>query len=121
MARLSKKKVSEAIRIYRGNLSRAAEACGVTRTHIYKFINLKAPELWDEIKEARETVIDDLEQKGYEVAMRGHAGMIQFFLNSIGKERGFVGRSETALTDRNGGDLVVRYVNDWRNPSSDSS
>lgn len=116
MARLSKKKVSEAIKIYRGNLSRVADACGVTRGHIYNFINGKAPELWDEIKEARETIVDDLEQKGFDVAMRGHAGMIQFLLQALGKERGYVKRVENQQV----GDQTIRFVWDDNDPTEET-
>lgn len=120
MARLSKKKVSEAINKYLGNVTKVAEACGVSRTAIYKFLD-KYPEMKDELAEAREVLLDNVENKGYEIAMRGDGNMIRFFLGRLGKHRGYVERMEQEVSGKDGGDVVIRYVNDWRNPTSDSS
>ena len=120
MARLSKKKVTEALIKYLGNMTKSAEACGVTRQYLYQYLD-KYPELIDVRTEAREMLVDNVEYKSYDVAMRGDSGMLKYFLSTLGKDRGYVERQEQQITGADGNALTIRYVNDWRNPTSDTA
>ena len=105
MARLSKTKVSEALKMYLGNMSKAAEACGVTRQYLYQYLD-KHPELKEVRDESREMLVDNIEYKSYEIAMRGHAGLLKYFLATLGKSRGYVERQE--LTGAEGEAITLK-------------
>lgn len=119
MARLSKNKVTEALKMYNGNMSKAAEACGVVRPYLYEYI--KKNDMWSIVEECREMVIDGLEDKAREVAMRGNTSMLQFLLKNQGRHRGYADRLDQQISGADGGDLVIRYVNDWRDPTTDTA
>jgi AcrR family transcriptional regulator len=105
MARLSKKKVEKAIIRHLGNMSKIAEACGVSRSYIYKYIKKKG--MWDLVEESREMLIDNVEDKAYSVAMKGNPTLLQFLLKTRGKQRGYVEKTETDNTGKQ--EIIVRY------------
>lgn len=114
MAKLSKKKVENALTLYLGNMTKAAEACGVTRQYLYEYLD-KYPDLKVVRDESREMLIDNVEYKSYEVAMRGNAGLLKYFLGTLGKDRGYVERTENKQI----GDQVIRFA--WDGDDDDTS
>lgn len=105
MARLSKKKVTEALKRHLGNMTKAAEACGVSRTYFYQYV--KKHDMQSVVDEARETLVDNLENKALEVAMRGSNSMLQFLLKNQGRHRGYADRLETETSGEQ--TITVKY------------
>lgn len=115
MARLSKKKVTEALKKHLGNMTKAAEACGVSRGYFYEYV--KKNDMQSVVDEARETLVDNLENKALEVAMRGSNSMLQFLLKNQGRHRGYADRIE----QENTGEQTIRVVYDRSEPIPASS
>ena len=109
--RAGKKAIEEKIRDKRGNLSMVARAFGRSRTWLYDTLNDKYPELWDVIKEARESLIDDAESELHKQMFKGNIAALIFFLKTQGKSRGYVERQEL----EHGGGVDVTIVN-WDEP-----
>lgn len=110
MARLSKKKVTEALFKHLGNVTLAAEACGVNRSYLHQYI--KKHDMKPVVEAAREVLVDGLEDKAREVAMRGNVRMLEFLLKNQGRHRGYADRMEQTNT----GDQTIRVVYDRSEP-----
>jgi hypothetical protein len=113
--RVSKKALREKIIEKRGNLTRVAAAFGKSRTWLYNALNDKYPELWDDVEEARESLIDDAESELQKQMFKGNITALIFFLKTQGKTRGYVERQE--LTGKDGDDLAIRFV--WKDGNKD--
>ena len=109
--RTGKKAIREKIIEKRGNLSVVARSFGKSRTWLYNALNDKYPELWDDVKEARESLLDDAESELQKQMLRGNITALIFYLKTQGKGRGYVERQE--FTGKDGKDLVlVRWDDD---------
>ena len=109
MARLVKRNVSEAILRYSGNLTAVARAFDVSRQAVYNLLE-KYPELWELVREARETMLDNVESTLYKQALEGNTAAMIFFLKTQGKARGYIERTEHAGPDN--GPIKVRLSDD---------
>lgn len=87
----------------RGNLSAVARQCQLTRGAIGNRVE-KSDRLKAACKAARDEVLDAIEDKLFERAKEGETTEMIFTLKTIGKERGYVERSEVK-TD---GELVIK-------------
>lgn len=121
MARLTKKAVAETIIEMRGNISAVARRFDKSRKWIYEYCKEKYPELWEVVEEAREMMVDDAEAVLQRKILQGDTTSLIFYLKTQGKQRGYVERQEQQISGAGGSDLVIRYVNDWRNPTTDSA
>lgn len=110
MARLSKKKVATALKANLGNMTKTAEACGCARSYLYEYI--KKNDMWHIVEETRETLVDNLENKAYDIAMRGSNSMLQFLLKNQGRHRGYADR----LEQENTGEQTIRVIYDRSEP-----
>ncbi len=97
MARLSKKKVAEAIVDLRGNVSAVARKFQVSRQRIYNYMNDTHPDLWDLVKEQREVMLDTAEDILGQKIERGEVVPLIFYLKTQGKDRGYVEREERKI------------------------
>jgi len=90
----TKNNISKKITEHRGNLTSVARSFGKSRTWLYNTLNKKHPCLWDVVKEARESLIDDAESELYKQMFKGNTAALLFFLKTQGKDRGYVERFE---------------------------
>lgn len=77
----------------KGNVAAIARTLGVTRRTVYNRI-LESPTLQDELKEARETMLDNAESVLYSKVLDGDMRALMFFLRTQGKDRGYYERRE---------------------------
>ena len=108
--RAGKKAISNKITEKRGNLSAVARAFGKSRTWLYNNLNDKYPELWDVVKEARESLIDDAESELQKQMFKGNITALIFFLKTQGKVRGYVERQE--YEQKGDSEITVTLVKD---------
>jgi len=109
MARLSKKKVTESIEHYNGNISAVARSFGVSRRAVYNFVKDKYPDLWEIVQEQREMWKDDAESELMRQAMEDkNTTALIFFLKTQAKDRGYTERQEHTGAD--GSAIVFKVV-----------
>lgn len=118
MSKYKTETVISAIEKYSGNVSQVARALGTSRRVIYDYIHRHAT-VKQALQDAREEMLDVGESALYRAVIRGEAWAVCFLLKTQGKGRGYVERQE--LTGKDGEELTVRWVNDWRNPTADTS
>jgi hypothetical protein len=94
--KLSKKMVQTALEKARGNLSKAAEALGVSRQTIYTYMN-RYPELKDIRTDSVEYVIDIAEDWLEEDVLKGDQRAYEFYLKYRGKGRGYTLASDVKV------------------------
>ena len=109
--RAGKKAISGKITEKRGNLSAVARSFGKSRTWLYSILNNKYPELWDIVKEARESLIDDAESELQKQMFKGNIAALIFFLKTQGKSRGYVERQEVSGPDGEPQQVEIIEVN----------
>ena len=98
------------MKIHLGNMTKTAEACGVSRQYLYEYV--KKNDMWQLVEDAREVLVDNLENKAIEIAMRGNNSMLQFLLKNQGRHRGYADR----IDQNNSGEQIVRVVYDRSEP-----
>jgi hypothetical protein len=103
----TKREYREAIKRHHGLLSIAARSLGVNRRSIYRAIE-RWPDLKDEIDEAREFTVDTAEGKLYAAIAKGEAWAIRYFLQTIGKDRGYI----EAREHRHSGSIDLHQLTD---------
>jgi len=86
-----------------GTLSGAANALNCSRETVRKYCE-EYPELDNAIEVARDKLLDMAENRLWKNVETGHPSSIFFTLKTLGKNRGFVERTET--TGRDGRDIV---------------
>lgn len=82
-----------ALRESRGLMTHAAARLGVSNEAMRLRVN-KSPTLQQVRAEAREAMIDVAESSLYDAARRGDAWAVCFTLKCLGRERGYVDRTE---------------------------
>jgi len=85
---LDKEKVKEQIIKYKGNLTKVAQAFKCSRTSIQRVVRVN-PEIKEVVEEARERVIDDVEDAFINKALKGDTTASIFFLKTRARERGY--------------------------------
>ncbi len=85
---LDKEKIKELIIKYRGNITRAAIALGCSRHSITRIAQTD-PEVKAILEEARERVIDEVEDAFTQRAIDGDTTASIFFLKTRARERGY--------------------------------
>jgi hypothetical protein len=81
-------------------------------TTVYNYINRHAT-VQQALQDERERMIDTAESALYVALSKQEAWAVSLVLKTIGKNRGYVERHE--VTGKDGENLKVEYVNDWRN------
>lgn len=98
MALLTLAKAKEALIKHNGVMLYAAEACGCSRQTLWRFIR-DNPEL-QEIKEnATEELVDLAEKQMQKAIEAGDMKTVRWYLERLGKDRGYVTRQETTGKD----------------------
>lgn len=93
MARLSERKVIDAIEKANGNVSVVAKSFNVSRTTMYVFLH-GSEKAQEALSAAREKMIDNVESALYSQALLGNTTAMIFFLKTQGKQRGYIERTE---------------------------
>lgn len=98
---------------HRGNIAAIARTLHVSRGTIHNRI-AESPTLQAAIEQARESFVDDVEFALYDNALDGNVAAQIFIMKAhpTAKKRGWGERQE--VTGKDGGPVVVEYVNDWR-------
>ena len=117
------KALEKAIAEHRGNITRVAQAVKLSRQGVYKRIEA-SPVLQAAMAEARETLIDLVEDGLYELALAGDRTAQIAVLNNhpVSRQRGWGQRLE--LTGANGGPLRIKAFvgvspDDWDEDGAD--
>lgn len=85
---LDKQKIMALIVQYRGNLSRCAAALGCARDSIRRIANTDE-EVKKCLEDARERIVDDVEDAFLEKVLKGDTTAAIFFLKTRARERGY--------------------------------
>ncbi len=85
---LDKEKVKEQIIKYKGNLTKVAQAFRCARQTITRIVRVN-PDVKEVVDEARERIIDDVEDAFIQKAIRGDTTASIFFLKTRARERGY--------------------------------
>ncbi len=99
--------IMDALKKYKGNISWAARALGCDRSTIYRRIE-KSPTLQKAVEDERESMIDLAESSLLRAVNDGEAWAVSLTLKTIGKNRGYVERTETSVS----GGIGVTIVDD---------
>ena len=101
---LHKMDVMAAIMVTRGDFAAMADLLGRRRHAVKNFVyrNRDILLFWTDTREA---VIDKIEQNAIDAALEDDRGMMKFFLQTLGKDRGYSQRSEH--TGQGGGPIGV--------------
>lgn len=95
--RYTEEQIKDALTKAGGFISIACKSLGCTRKTIYNYID-KFPELKDIVTDIREQYLDIAEAALIKNVKDGKSSDIKYFLNTQGKKRGYVERSELDLT-----------------------
>ena len=85
---LDRQKILELIKAHNGNLSRVADQMGTTRHTVRRHCD-NDEELGKALSDARERLLDDLEEHSWHRAQKGDTTLSIFLLKTIGKGRGY--------------------------------
>jgi len=96
--RVSKKHLIATLQKTGGLISLAARELGISRQAIHKRI-ADDDSLREELNEIREVDLDIAEAKLKQSIRKGDAWAVRFYLQTLGRERGYVTRSETTGAD----------------------
>lgn len=118
---LDKNAILELIKKTHGNLSRVADALGSTRTSLRRRIDADI-ELKDALEEARERIIDELEESVWDRARDSNDTTLQLFLlKTQAKHRGYE-QDEAKNTAKDIATAAFDFiVNKSKNPAEPSS
>jgi hypothetical protein len=81
-----------------GNVNRAARLLGIRRMRLQDWIDFR-PEVQACLIDLRDEKIDDIIEGQYNAALMGDLNTGRFILQTVGKERGYVMRTETTGKD----------------------
>lgn len=94
----------------RGFVTQIAKKLGCSARHVYNLME-KYPAVVDAVREEREAQKDLTEGKLFDRIDSGDMTAIIFYLKTQAKDRGYIERQEVSGPD--GGQIVIRYVNDY--------
>ena len=91
---LNKKAFIDLFGSNRCNISKTCKKIGISRCTYYNWIETD-PEFANDVEDAREELIDDVEDKLIALINKGDVPSTIFFLKTKGKKRGYVEKTET--------------------------
>ena len=97
--KIDKEALKEAIKRYKGNVSEIAESLSVSRQTVYNHLK-EDEDMWSLLTDARENIIDFAESKLLKLIEQENAQVIMFTLKTLGKNRGYVEKSEIDQTQK---------------------
>lgn len=113
MANVTPKKkleqISGLITSKRGNISAVARALKLPRNTVYRQIEA-SEDLKTALADAREEMLDTAEDKLGQAVTKGEAWAVCFTLKTQGQERGYIEKTKTELTGKDGGPVATEVV-----------
>tara|TARA_R100001086_G_scaffold248844_1_gene186747 strand:+ start:156 stop:542 length:387 start_codon:yes stop_codon:yes gene_type:complete len=97
--KIDKEALKQAIKRYKGNVSEIAESLSVSRQTVYNYLK-EDEDMWSLLTDARENIIDFAESKLLKLIEQENAQVIMFTLKTLGKNRGYVEKSEIDQTQK---------------------
>jgi len=113
--KIDSKLIAEALVKTRGNIARAADKIGVSRSCLHSRINQET-ELKQIVDDNRERFLDDLEDVAQNKALSGDSVMTLFLLKTIGKKRGYDQDRDVIVEGATRG-ILDFIVNKSKNPA----
>lgn len=95
----NKKKMLEALKENNAVVSVAADIVGIHRRTHYEWLNTD-PEYAEEVDDARERARDFVDQQMYKRIEEGSDRLIQFYQQSINRDRGYTIKNEIDVTTK---------------------
>lgn len=108
MAKLTVGQIENALKRAAGNVAYAAREMGVARSTLYRHIN-DSPTLQQALDDAREELVDIAESSLRKQILEGNTTAIIFTLKTLGKDRGYVERSQHEHSGPDGGPVQLSW------------
>jgi len=105
--RITTKQVEAALIARTGNVSAAARSLGVSRAWVDMLIK-RSEKLKQVVHDARQSMCDNAESSLNRAVLNGEAWAVCFTLKTQAKDRGYVERTQTEITGRDGGAIEQR-------------
>ena len=105
--RFTPKQVADTLTETRGMVILAAKKLGCSDDTIYNYAK-RYKVVGDALRQQRGQFVDMAELKLWNAVNEGEAWAVQFALRTLGKERGYVERSE--VTGKDGNEFVIKVV-----------
>ena len=105
--RFTPQQVADALNETRGMVFLAAKKLGCSDVTIYNYAK-RYKAVGDALRQQRGQFVDMAELKLWNAVNEGEAWAVQFALRTLGKERGYVERSE--VTGKDGNEFVIKVV-----------
>lgn len=105
--RITQKQTEAALKSTSGNVSAAARSLGVDRNWVHKLIS-GSDKLQQIVHDARQSMCDNAESALNRAVINGEAWAVCFTLKTQAKDRGYVERTQTEITGRDGGAIEQR-------------
>lgn len=105
--RITTKQVEAALIAMTGNVSAAARSLGVSRAWVDMLIK-RSEKLKQVVHDARQSMCDNAESSLNRAVLNGEAWAVCFTLKTQAKDRGYVERTQTEITGRDGGAIEQR-------------
>ncbi len=116
--RYSTDEIIDALRATNGLVSLAAKKLKCCPNTIYNRAH-SVQGVQRVIDECRAELVDLGELSLRRAVVNGEPWAVGLVLKTLGKERGYVERTEHDMRGRDGGPLEIEYVNDWRTRGSE--
>ena len=107
--RFTPKQVADTLNETRGMVFLAAKKLGCSDDTIYNYAK-RYKAVGDALRQQRGQFVDMAELKLWNAVNEGEAWAVQFALRTLGKDRGYVERSE--VTGKDGGEVVIKVIYD---------
>jgi hypothetical protein len=116
--RIPTDRIIQALRETNGLVSLAAKRvpCSITTINVRR---KRVQAVEQVIQECRGELVDLGELALRKAVLSGEPWAVSLVLKTLGKDRGYVERQE--ITGRDGNELTIRYVNDWRDSTADAA
>lgn len=105
--RYTQKQVEAALIAMSGNVSAAARSLGMQRHHLHLIIT-KSEKLQQVVHDARQSMCDNAESALNRAVINGEAWAVCFTLKTQAKDRGYIERTQTEISGRDGGPIEQR-------------
>jgi len=105
--RFTPKQVADTLNETRGMVFLAAKKLGCSDDTIYNYAK-RYKAVGDALRQQRGQFVDMAELKLWNAVNEGEAWAVQFALRTLGKERGYVERSE--VTGKDGNEMIIKVV-----------
>ena len=105
--RYTQKQIEAALVSMSGNVSAAARSLGMQRHHLHLIIT-KSEKLQRVVRDARQSMCDNAESALNRAVINGEAWAVCFTLKTQAKDRGYIERTQTEISGRDGGPIEQR-------------